>query len=299
MNCYIPFLRDPVLLAERKLVQRLFLWNTWGSSRIQLEIDFVGVIVNADMSKSILYLGDASLKTAASYLAGVMTAFDISFDYQPSDEKFDESLLDKDYKAVIISDYPGKNFTDDQLNFLAEKNFNGMGLLMIGGWESFSSVNREYTDTILKKVLPVNMHDSDDRINCFAPCVIKKTASHIIVDHLPFDVSVPLIGGYNLVTAKPAAEVILSCNRFQCRYERNRFNFVPYEKTDPLLVLGSYGRGRVAAFASDVAPHWVGGFIDWGDSRLKACAARAEAIEVGCWYAQFFANMVNWTAGKI
>jgi hypothetical protein len=37
----------------------------------------------------VLYLGDTSLDTAASYLAGVMTYFDIGFDYVASDETAD------------------------------------------------------------------------------------------------------------------------------------------------------------------------------------------------------------------
>ena len=33
---------------------------------------------------------------------------------------------------------------------------------------------------------------------------------------------------------------------------------------DPLLVVGSYGSGRGAAFTSDLAPHWAPpAFMDW------------------------------------
>jgi hypothetical protein len=38
---------------------------------------------------SVLYLGDTSLDTSASYLAGVMTHFDVGFDYVASDEAAD------------------------------------------------------------------------------------------------------------------------------------------------------------------------------------------------------------------
>ena len=43
----------------------------------------------------------------------------------------------------------------------------------------------------------------------------------------------------------------------------------------PVLVIGTAGHGRAAAFASDIAPHWVGGFVDWGDSRVTAQAPAA------------------------
>jgi hypothetical protein len=51
----------------------------------------------------------------------------------------------------------------------------------------------------------------------------------------------------------------------------------------PLLVTGQHGAGRVAAITTDVAPHWVGGFVDWGDARVAAQADGAPAIEVGNW----------------
>ncbi|MHC4396051.1 MAG: glutamine amidotransferase [Planctomycetota bacterium] len=252
------------------------------------------------MSKSILYLGDTELKSAASYLAGIMTFYDISFDYLPSDQKLSDSLLNAGYQVVIISDYPANNFSPEQLNSLTEMVSAGTGLLMIGGWESFTGPNREYNDTVLKEVLPVVMKDSDDRINCPQPCLVEKTADHKIIDSLPFDEKPPAIGGFNQFQSKPEASTILVARRFNVSRNQNEFTFTPFQKPDPLLVLGSFGKGRVAAFASDVAPHWVGGLVDWGDSRVvQAQAPAAEAIEVGNWYAELFANMIDWTAGKL
>ena len=49
-----------------------------------------------------------------------------------------------------------------------------------------------------------------------------------------------------------------------------------------------------AALATDVAPHWVGGFVDWGDDRVVQEDRRAELIEFGDWYGQFFRNLVAW-----
>jgi uncharacterized membrane protein len=246
-----------------------------------------------------LYLGDTELKGAASYLAGIMTFYDISFDYLPSDRNFSDSLLDNDYQAVIISDYPAKNFSTDHLNSIAEKVKAGTGLLMIGGWESFTGPNCEYNNTILKEVLPVIMKSADDRINCPQPCLVQKTADHKIVGSLPFDQTPPAIGGFNQFKAKPEASTILIARRFDVSRKQDNFSFTPYKEPDPLLIVGSFGKGRVTTFATDVAPHWVGGLVDWGDSRVEAQAQDAEAVEVGNWYAELFANMVNWTAGKL
>jgi uncharacterized membrane protein len=61
------------------------------------------------------------------------------------------------------------------------------------------------------------------------------------------------------------------------------------------LVLGRYGRGRTVTLATDVAPHWVGGLVDWGDRRVVQGVADG-FIEVGNWYARFFRNLVAWAA---
>ena len=55
-------------------------------------------------------------------------------------------------------------------------------------------------------------------------------------------------------------------------------------------------RGRTAALATDLAPHWVGGLVDWGDGeRVVAQAPGSWPIEVGNFYAQFIANLLTWT----
>jgi hypothetical protein len=48
----------------------------------------------------------------------------------------------------------------------------------------------------------------------------------------------PSLLGYNRLTGKSATQVLVRC------------------AADPLLVVGSHGAGRSAAFASDCVPHW-------------------------------------------
>lgn len=251
------------------------------------------------MSKSILYLGDTELRQAGSYLAGIMSFYNISFDYLASEKKFSPKLLSNNYAAVIISDYPAGNFSPGQLKSIAERVSAGMGLLMIGGWESFTGANREYTDTILKEGLPVVMEPGDDRVNCSGPCLVEKACEHKIINSLPFDENPPGVGGFNRLRSKPESITVLFARRFQAWRQRNKFTFIPFERPDPLLVVGSYGQGRVCAFATDAAPHWVGGLVDWGDTRIKAQGPGANPIEVGNWYAALLGNMINWTAGLL
>jgi hypothetical protein len=47
--------------------------------------------------------------------------------------------------------------------------------------------------------------------------------------------------------------------------------------------------------ATDLAPHWVGGLVDWGDDpRVAAQDQGSWQIEVGNFYAQFVANLLAW-----
>jgi len=245
------------------------------------------------MSRSILYLGDDDLTAAAGYLGGVLTHYGMDFDHVPSDVELpDEAASGR--KLMIVSDYPAANFRQGQLHRIAEKTAEGMGLLMIGGWESFAGRDVQYTHTPLAEALCVTMSDSDDRVNCPQPCLVEKTAEHPILANLPFDAP-PGVGGYNRVAAKPEATTLLLARRYAVRAKGGQYLFHP-GGADPLLVVGSCGRGRVAAFTSDVAPHWVGGLVDWGDRRIKAQARGGSPIEVGRWYAELLVNLVRWTA---
>jgi len=242
----------------------------------------------------VLYCGDTALPEAASYLAGVMTHFSITFDYLASNQEFTNEFLFNDYRGIILSDYPAINFTPSQLVNLTEKVKQGMGFLMIGGWASFTGANREYTETVLRDLLPVIMQEQDDRVNSWQPCVIEKRKKHPIVDGLPFDGFSPSVGGFNRFQAKAGAETILTVRQIQISRKQGNFIFSPSSTSDPLLVIGNFGSGRVCAFASDVAPHWVGGLVDWGDSRISVRAEGANEIEVGNWYAAFFKNLIRW-----
>jgi uncharacterized membrane protein len=247
------------------------------------------------MRKHILYAGDDTLKEAACYLSGIMTHYGIEFDHIASTQPFPTALLDHEYHAVIISDYPAKNFARTQLESLADRVRAGLGLLMIGGWASFSGAETEYPGTPLADVLPVAMQSGDDRVNCAQPCLVELRSPHPMVDGLPFDSVCPGVGGFNRLTTKSGATEVLAAARFRAARQKNGYSFTPQE-TAPLLVAGSYGAGRVTAFASDVAPHWVGGLVDWGDGRVHACAPGANPIEIGNWYAQLFFQILKWTA---
>lgn len=245
--------------------------------------------------EKILYLGDTALAQAAGYLAGIMTHYGMPFDYVASDVKFDDHLLNNKYCAILISDYTAANFTESQIDKIISKIKSGAGLLMIGGWESFTGLCGNYNRTALTDVLPVIMEDFDDRANLSCPCLVIRKQKHGITDSLPFEQDVPAIGGFNKFRVKRFAHEILSTRQFKAEYNDGKLEFSESVES-PLLVTGSFGKANVAAFASDVAPHWVGPLVDWGDKRITAKAPGATEIEVGNWYAQLFINMIRWVA---
>ena len=73
------------------------------------------------MKNNILYLGDTALNQQAAYLAGIMSYYDMGFDYLNSDEKFSDALLDRDYDLLILSDYSAANFSAKQIKAIVEK----------------------------------------------------------------------------------------------------------------------------------------------------------------------------------
>ena len=130
------------------------------------------------MKNNILYFGDTALDQQASYLAGIMSYYSLGFDYLNSDEKFSDTLLSRDYDLLILSDYPASNFNAKQIKAIVDKVKNGMGLLMFGGWESFTGDGDDYDNTLFAEALPVVMKtvDSRDKERCRAGIVLSGTA---------------------------------------------------------------------------------------------------------------------------
>lgn len=249
----------------------------------------------AEFLPTICYLGDDHLGGAAAYLAGVMTHFGLDFQHVPSTAAPEAAFTARRHRLYVVSDYPAANFRPGQMEHVAACVAAGSGLAMLGGWESFYGRLGEYHRSPLADVLPVVMQSADDRRNADQPCLIRKLADHPILDGLPWDTP-PGIGGYNALTPKPGAQQLLSCVRIGVRYGGGRFEFAPGAEA-PLLVVGAHGAGRTAALATDVAPHWVGGWVDWGTPRITQAVAEG-FIEVGCHYAAFFRNLLAWTEGN-
>lgn len=245
------------------------------------------------MANSILYLGDTHLRDAAAYLAGLMHSWGWNFDYLRSDESLSAERLDPPRTLFIVSDYPAARMDEAVQRKLLEQVAVGAGLVMLGGWESFHGLGGDWDGTPLGDALPVVIESKDDRMNCDQPVLARRVADHPAVSGLPWDSRPPVIGGFNRFTAKLDATVLLEAERFAVRLSDGEFVFESLDR-HPLLVVGAFSRGRVAALATDVAPHWVGPLVDWGTPRVAAQAPNANGVEVGGDYARFLRQLMSW-----
>jgi uncharacterized membrane protein len=137
----------------------------------------------------------------------------------------------------------------------------GGSLIMAGGSDSFNGKyylisQGGYGGTPIEEVLPVRMIRPDDRVEG-RMTVSSLDPSHSIAAGLTG--TMPAIFGYNKVAAKPGSKVLART-----------------ASGDPLLVVGQYGKGRVAAFMTRSNR-------DWG-------------VELKTWeyYNRFWANLIRW-----
>jgi uncharacterized membrane protein len=179
------------------------------------------------------------------------------------------------YDAIILSDIGADTFLlhpdtltkslrrPNTLKVMADYVAEGGGLLMVGGFMSFSGFggNACYHNTIFADVLPVKMLGHDDRVECPEGITPQVAAEHAVLEGIPSQW--PHFLGYQRLIAKPDATTVMTAGG------------------DPFLVLGTYGNGRVAAFASDCSPHWgPPEFVGWTH------------------YAAFWSQLARFIAGK-
>ena len=125
---------------------------------------------------------------------------------------------------------------------------------MIGGYFSFQGIDgrARWHRTAVEEALPVDCLPYDDRIE------IPEGFRANVHRHLPHPIlkgvedEWPLLLGANEVRIKKleGVEVLAS---------------LPAEQGGhPLLVTGTYGKGRTLAWTSDISPHWLpAGFYEW------------------------------------
>lgn len=201
----------------------------------------------------------------ATFLLDCLRKEQIYVDYMPSHEvqvRFPQSLEAlRNYDAIVLSDVGSNTFllqnrtfyqmekVPNSLELIKDFVGEGGGFLMIGGYLSFTGIEAKanYKNSPIAEVLPVKLSDFDDRVEMpqgVTPTVVTTAREHPVLDGIPEDW--PAFLGYNRFEAKPGALKLLSVNN------------------DPFLVLGTYKKGKTAAFASDCSPHWGSvEFMNW------------------------------------
>ena len=136
---------------------------------------------------------------------------------------------------------------------------------MIGGYMSFAGIDNKarYAMTPLAEVLPVEMLNYDDRVECPEGIVpVALQPGHPVLRGIG-EKEWPFFLGYNKIKAKKEADEILKIGE------------------DTFLAAMECEKGRSIAFASDCAPHWgPREFMEWDG------------------YPLLFVNMIQWLAKK-
>ena len=234
------------------------------------------------MKKRALYLGDSPKNGPACYLLGILKHARFSITHIEPSKTLSRSLMRNPFSLIIISDYSRKKLNVSHMAWMEERVKKGAGFVMIGGWCSFNGFNQGYKGSLIEKILPVTCLHRDDRQNLASGAFFDRARiSHPAFRAISLLPS-PVLVGYNKVLAKKKNQILL-----RVRGSTNG-------KQNPLLVVGHYGKGKTAAWTSDLAPHWCGGLLDWGKRRLKIKIAKNIQIEVGNTYIHFFTTLFKW-----
>jgi uncharacterized membrane protein len=165
----------------------------------------------------------------------------------------------KKYDVIMISDigtdtlllYPDLfkiPMGPNRLDLISEFVKSGGGLMAVGGWMSYGGQmgQAKYHGTILEDILNIDVSPYDDRVE--VPQGLKYNPTqpdHPLIKGMDWDKSPLLFLGYNKFKARDTNGVIAEWNG------------------DPMMVVNNYGNGRTLACASDIAPHWGQGFVNW------------------------------------
>ncbi len=238
----------------------------------------------------ILYLGDGPIQGPASYLYCSLSHLGHAVTHLEPGKKLSLSLLGRGhFDAVILSDYAHKNLKASESLIVSLVREKGMGLLMVGGWGSFSGGG--YRGTKIGSLLPVQIQKGDDRLNYSPGLRVFPTGNCVPLKKSLFRQG-PVICGLNRVTPKKETCTLFKAHPLEFlangKVRSSRSGY-------PLLVVGSAEKGHSAAFTTDFAPHWAGGLVDWGSKRVAIRIPRKKAgIEVGVTYVRFIGQLIRW-----
>lgn len=192
---------------------------------------------------------------AVEYIQAALEAAGAEFCHIPShlvEQRFPQTAEAlAEYDAVMFSDVGANTMnlpmnvfqrlqpTVNKLELVREYVERGGAFVMIGGYLTFQGIQGRgcYKRTAIEELLPVELLEGDDRVERSQGVTPRVTdPAHPAMAGLPE--TWPQVLGYNRLLPKPGSQVLAQVGE------------------DPLVVLGTYGKGRVCAYATDCAPHW-------------------------------------------
>ena len=224
-------------------------------------------VTTATHLKGFDQFGSVTFHLGAEPLVAVLKDSPFELTYMPSHEaaeKFPFALEElQQYQVILLSDIGANTLllpqsvwingkpVPNRLKLIRDWTAAGGGLAMIGGYFSFQGIDGKarWRRTPVEDALPVTCLPFDDRLE-----VPEGYQADILMPEHPILSGItgpwPVLLGANEIEAKPGAEILAR---------------LPAEEGGhPLLVTGSHGRGRTAAWASDIGPHWVpNDFVAW------------------------------------
>ncbi len=217
--------------------------------------------------------GSVHFHTGADPLLKALKGSEFEVDYMTAHEAAEGFPFEMDglkgYDIIILSDIGANTFllppdvwlrskcVPNRLRLLKQWVEEGGNLIMMGGYFSFQGIDGKarWRKTPVEDTLPVTCFPWDDRIEIPEGAVAEVLApDHFVMAGI--EGAWPPILGVNEVELREGAEVVAR---------------IPEEQGGhPLLVLGTHGAGRTAAWTSDIGPHWLSPeFCEWvGYARL-------------------------------
>ena len=243
--------------------------------------------------KRILYAGDSPAGGPANYLLAILGTLPVSVTHIPPGVKLELKTLEKkEFDAFILSDYSRADLSHQAEKEIANSvRLLRAGLLMIGGWGSFSGPFGKWNGSLVERLLPVSCLTGDDRRNVCTGLLIEPVKRAFLIKDFSFE-NAPVICGLNEVRLKPRSKVVLRARVLTNRKGKP----LAGRKSYPLLVTSETEGFRTAALMTDLAPHWCGGWVDWGKKRVTLPVKRGITVEVGAEYVRFAALLLRWIA---
>ncbi|MCC9604183.1 glutamine amidotransferase [Stieleria sp. JC731] len=171
------------------------------------------------------------------------------------------ALAPNRFDVYIIGDVDAGAFGEAQLQMIADRVGEGTGLITLGGLSNYSLGG--YADSPLQSVLPIGLDASQRRPpvrSAFSPAERQARVQSQIEGPIEIQVARqhPIIsmGGASNASIWKELPSLTGANRFTAKPASGIQTLLETDGEQPLLVVGNYGKGRVASLAFDETYRW-------------------------------------------